>query len=253
MASIHADRESVPARILVQRLSALDPKDPDARTGRDILRDWDCRIDRSSVAAAVYGTARARLFREVVEAAFGELAEEGAAYAASIYADAVRSAARGDNAGLAVGRSWEAAIESALAHAVRELRSRLGADSRNWTWGAVHRTRPRHPLSRVFPDCAGLLDPPALATHGDADTPLAGAYALTDRFTATAMSVNRYIHDPSDWRNSRWIVPLGASGHPGSPHYADQAELWADVETIPQLWDWNDIVAAAETRQMLMP
>ena len=108
-------------------------------------------------------------------------------------------------------------------------------------------------MSRVFPDCAELLDPPRLATHGDADTPLAGAYALTDRFTPTVMSVNRYIHDPSDWRNSRWIVPLGASGHPGSPHYADQAEPWADVETIPQLWDWNDILAAAETRQTLMP
>ena len=253
MAAIHADRESIPAQILVERLSTLELRDPDAQTGRDILRDWDCRIDRSSVAATVYGTMRCYLFREVVEAAFGEMATEGAAYAASIYADALRAAARGDDACLANGQTWETAIESALARAVRELRSRLGADSRKWTWGAVHRTRPRHPLSRVFPDCAELLDPPALATHGDADTPLAGAYALSDRFTATTMSVNRYIHDPSDWRNSRWIVPLGASGHPGSPHYADQAELWADVETIPQLWDWNDILAAAETRQTLMP
>ena len=253
MALIHADRESIPARILVERVTALNPEDPDAREGRDILRDWDCRIDRSSVAATVYGTVRAHLFREVLEAAFGEMAAEGAAYAASIYADAVRSAARGDDACLADGRSWATAIESALAHAVRELRSRLGTDSRKWTWGAIHRTRPRHPLSRVFPDWAELLDPPALATHGDADTPLAGAYAPTDRFTATVMSVNRYIHDPSDWRNSRWIVPLGASGHPGSPHYADQAEPWADVETVPQLWDWNDILAAAETRQTLLP
>ncbi len=253
MASIHADRESIPARILVDRLPALDLEDPDARMGRDILRDWDCRIDRSSAAAAVYGTARTYLFREVVEASFGAMAQEGAAYAASIFADAVRSAERGADACLADGRSWDTAIESALAHAVRELRSRLGADSRKWTWGAIHRTRPRHQLSRVFPDCADLLDPSGLATHGDADTPLAGAYALAEGFTATVMSVNRYVHDPSDWRNSRWIVPLGASGHPGSPHYADQAGLWADVETIPQLWDWDDILAAAETRQTLMP
>lgn len=253
MASIHADRESIPARILVDRLSVLDPKDPDARAGRDILRVWDCRIDRASVAATVYGMARAHLFGEVVAAAFGEMANEGTAYAASIYADAVRAAARGDDTCLADGQSWETVIESALADAVRELRARLGADSREWTWGAMHRTRPRHPLSRVFPGCAKALDPPGLATHGDADTPLAGTYALTDRFTPTVMSVNRYIHDPSDWRNSRWIVPLGASGHPGSPHYADQAELWADVETVPQLWDWNDILAAAETHQTLTP
>jgi penicillin amidase len=67
------------------------------------------------------------------------------------------------------------------------------------------------------------------------------------------MSVNRYIHDPSDWRNSRWIVPLGASGHPGSKHYADQIELWADVETIPQLWAWEDIESDVETHQILTP
>ena len=30
-------------------------------------------------------------------------------------------------------------------------------------------------------------------------------------------------------------------------------QAWADIETIPQLWDWDDIVDAAETRQELVP
>ena len=171
----------------------------------------------------------------------------------TLYAAAVRAMAENDRSCLAPGRTWEAMLESALARAMAELRSRLGDDVDGWAWGSVHHTRPRHPLSRVFPDAAPLLDPPALATHGDGDTPLAGAYSLADRFVATVMSVNRYLHDPSDWRNSRWIVPLGASGHPGSPHYADQAGRWADVDTIPQLWDWDDIVGGAEARQTLRP
>ena len=54
-------------------------------------------------------------------------------------------------------------------------------------------------------------------------------------------SVNRYAHDPSNWENSRWIVPLGSSGNPGSNHYYDQLELWADGKTIPQLWNWDQI------------
>jgi hypothetical protein len=29
--------------------------------------------------------------------------------------------------------------------------------------------------------------------------------------------------------------------------------LWADVQTIPQLWDWDDILASAETQQTLQP
>ena len=45
----------------------------------------------------------------------------------------------------------------------------------------------------------------------------------------------------------------GASGHPGSPHYADQAELWAEVEFIPQLWDWDEVEEKAESRQILTP
>ena len=110
-----------------------------------------------------------------------------------------------------------------------ELRERLGDDVTTWTWGQLHHTRPRHPLSRAFPELSALLDPPTVQASGDGDTPQQGGYSLTERFVVTSMSVNRYIHDPADWRRSRWIVPLGASGHPGSPHYADQAELWADV------------------------
>ena len=90
-----------------------------------------------------------------------------------------------------------------------------------------------------------------METHGDGDTPLAGGYGLQQEFVTTGISVNRYIHDPSDWTNSRWIVPLGASGHPGSPHYADQAEAWANVEYIPQLWDWEEIRREAESYQRL--
>jgi penicillin amidase len=100
---------------------------------------------------------------------------------------------------------------------------------------------------------AGLLDPPSLPVHGDADTPLAGSFPPGQDYIVTGLPVNRYLHDPSDWTNSRWIVPLGASGHPGSPHYADQAGLWANVEYIPQLWDWDQIIAEAETRQRLEP
>ena len=46
---------------------------------------------------------------------------------------------------------------------------------------------------------------------------------------------------------------MGVSGHPGSPHYADQMPLWADIKTVPQLWDWKQIAGEAESRQELTP
>ena len=108
-------------------------------------------------------------------------------------------------------------------------------------------------MSDAYPQCAEWLDPPSLAVHGDSDTPLAGSFPPKGPFTVTGLSVNRYIHDPSDWSRSLWIVPLGASGHPGSPHYADQARKWADLEYIPQLWEWARIEAEAESVQVLSP
>jgi penicillin amidase len=264
MASIHADRESIPASILIERLGDLLPSDPDAAKARELLIDWDGKMDRDSPAAAIYGTARTYVFDQVIKPALGSMADaalsastgigRGAAtHMGQLYAAATRAMAEDNNSALADGATWSSVLESSLAAAVVELRTRLGDKVSSWTWGAIHHTRPRHPLSRLFPNHAHLLDPPQIATHGDGDTPLAGAYSMADRFVQTLMSVNRYIHDPSDWRRSRWIVPLGASGHPGSRHYADQAALWADVQTIAQLWDWDDILQACDTRQTLTP
>ena len=105
----------------------------------------------------------------------------------------------------------------------------------------------------TFPESAALLDPPPVPMGGGSDTPNAASFGGWGRrgYSVGGLSVNRYIHDPSDWRNSRWIAPLGASGHPGSAHYADQATLYSNVETIPQLWDWEDVLAAAQTTQVL--
>ena len=152
-----------------------------------------------------------------------------------------------------MGDDWDAVMIRTFSVAISSLVEKLGRDPTTWLWGDSHRTKPKHPLSRVFPDDADRLDPPSMRVHGDSDTPLAGAYSQVDPFVSILMSVNRYIHDPSDWRRSRWIVPLGASGHPGSMHYADQSTLWSAIKTIPQLWDWDDIVAQAETTQRLEP
>lgn len=264
MASIHGDRESIPGAALAGRVAALALTDPDAQLGATLLRDWDGRMDRSSVAATVYAAARTQIYVRVIQHALGDMAREGLSAASGIGrgaathlgqlgARAMTAMAADDPAVLPPGVTWPDAIEAALAGGVRMLRERLGDETSAWIWGSVHMTRPRHPLSRVFGESAALLDPPGIATHGDPDTPLAGGYAMSAPFTSILMSVNRYIHDPSDWTKSRWIVPLGASGHPGSPHYADQRERWADVETIAQLWDWSDIEAAAESTQQLAP
>ena len=84
------------------------------------------------------------------------------------------------------------------------------------------------------------------------DTPKAAGYAPLGPYTIAGTSVARYIFDISDWDNSRWIVPLGSSGYPGSPHYSDQADIWAEVGYIPMQYDWGKIKLAATSTQTLV-
>jgi penicillin amidase len=86
---------------------------------------------------------------------------------------------------------------------------------------------------------------------GDGDTPHQANFRLGDPFDVAELSVARYVFDLSDWDKSAWVIPLGSSGHPGSPHYADQTRIWADVKLIPMLYEWDIIAAEAESRQEL--
>ena len=262
MAAVHADRTSIPAQIIQQIIRELRPSEPRLAQACKRLSQWNCRMDRESTEAAVYAVMRTHLFTELIETVFGPLAPEALrgttgraapAHANQIIFRAIMAMDQNDDTFLSPGETWPELVRTALSRALDELTKRGGEDIDNWKWGDIHHTRPRHPLSSVFPELAELLDPPTIPAGGDSDTPQQGAFSVTDRFVLVGMSVNRYIHDPSDWRQSRWIVPLGASGHPASPHFADQAELWSDVETIPQYWDWNDIAANAESTQTLLP
>ena len=259
MAAIHTERVSVPARTYVRLLSRVTPLDELSSQARDRLAGWDGSMDRDAVEPTIYNAFRWRLNRRLLQHAFGPLADDALAatgrgaplHLRLLEARFVDMADEDDASMLPAGSDWGSLMARALADGVAYLRDRLGDDIAEWTWGRVHTTKPRHMLSELFPDIAPLLDPPSLPLGGDGDTPLSGSYRPSDPFTITGTSVARYVFDTDDWDNSAWIIPLGASGHPGSPHYADQAPIWGEMDLIPMLYDWDRIAAAAETRQVL--
>jgi penicillin amidase len=155
-----------------------------------------------------------------------------------------------DTSFLPPGTDWKTLMAEALQTAVEYLTNRMGDDMSSWTWGAIHQTSRAHWLSNAYPWAKELEGPP-MSLSGDGDTPLSSSYSHADPFAIAGTSVARYIYDLSDWDNSRWIVPLGASGHPASEHFADQAETWSKVDSIPMTYSWDDITANAETSQKL--
>jgi len=100
---------------------------------------------------------------------------------------------------------------------------------------------------------ARWLNPPSAPLGGDGETVQAAAYIPGAGYALSSTSVARYVFDVADWDRSAWVVPLGASGHPGSPHYADQARSWAAVQLHPMLYAWSQIENTAQTQQRLRP
>ena len=263
MGRIHAERTSLPAQTYIAALRDLpQPANPTTADALHLLRQWDGNIDADAAAPTIYNAMRDALLWRLLKHNLGEeLAalcwqpiDRGRGMFLNRFRNLITDAIAAGNTGLLpAGVAWPAALGDALDAAVRTLTAQLGPDRRRWRWGGVHQARPQHPLSVAMPELSALLDPPAIAYGGDGDTPLAGAYAPYDLATVGSLSVFRYAYDPSDWERSLWAVPLGASGHPGSPHYADQSAMWARAQMAPMRYGWDGIARAAETAQTLQP
>ncbi|GAA4082343.1 hypothetical protein GCM10023066_13320 [Nocardioides kongjuensis] len=92
------------------------------------------------------------------------------------------------------------------------------------SWGTDHVVVPLTPHQQLgLPAPAGTA-PPSVPLAGDDDCVLA-TRALGGTGACIHGPVARWVWDLAG--DSRWVVPLGASGDPGSPHHHDQQAVWA--------------------------
>ncbi len=261
MPSIHALCRSIPAQAYVRALNDVPaPDNPAVASALERLRIWDGAMQPDVVAPTIYSALRDTLqYRLLCHNVGEELAtlawhpvDRGRGAFVNrfkmLLTDAISA---NDTALLPPGTDWPTTLVAALDEAVRILTNRLGPDPDGWRWQRVHRVRPQHPLAMARPELAARLNPPEIPIGGDGDTPWAGGYSPADLATVGGLSVFRYAYDLSDWEQSLWAVPLGASGHPASKHYADQSAMWGQVQMTPMRYDWQGIAEAAETAQIL--
>ena len=260
MSKIHADHLSIPAQDYVAYLEHVTPLDDASIKAKDLLTQWNCQMDQNQIEPTIYSAWRDQILIEFLTHNLGE----------ALTAEACNPADRGqglflgrikgriidhmrssDNTLLPPGQTWPTFIAAALSSAIRKLETSLGENRDLWKWSAIHKTRPKHTLSSVFPEMAEILDPPSVSMSGDADTPLAGSYPPLHFADIGGLSVARYAFDLSNWNSSLWTVPLGSSGNPGSKHYHDQTETWSQVTMTNMTYDWHRIISEAESHQIL--
>ncbi len=244
-AGLHADVFSANAILIRDRLAAIpEPTNPaEISIWREIAA-WDGRMEAGSKPAALYIAVRRAMTRVLAKrsglSAAVNHAWAGVAPGVSPEGQlwwALPTKLRQNDVAVLDGWSWEQVIAAAL--------SDVAAGATPKTWGETHQPRFTHPLSAAFPSAAKLLNPASLPIGGDTDTVMANGLACALGPAATYGALSRYVFDVGDWNACEWVVFHGASGHPGSPHYADQVAPWSACQMVPMLYDWSRIEAEA--------
>ena len=135
-------------------------------------------------------------------------------------------------------------VQAAFRRAVVSLRETQGSDPKAWRWGVLHDMHARHPFGGKLP----AFNLAHMEAHGGPDSIWKSHLDLgaSKPFRAVAGPVYRMIVDLADPEHGLWIIDTGASGWPGSPHYADQHELWKKCDYAPMLMNWDEIRASAK-------
>lgn len=258
MAPIFADSVSEPAMLFVERLRGLDPAPLTAGARRlwTTLCDWDAVMRADSLLPTAYAQLRLVVTRRVaarsglLQASQSSLQvpQLGEAGLVTHFWWVVPTLLRGNDTSFLAGATWADVLHEALEACA------LAPESLAANWSEVHTPAPRHPLSKLFPEAASLLDTTCDPIGGDGDTVLATGYLAGESLRASYSSLLRYAFDMGDLGNCRWIAYQGVSGCAGSPHRNDQNADWAAVRMVPMLIDWCAIRAGeGHRREMLVP
>ena len=204
----------------------------------DILAAWDYVNGRESVGATVFNAVFINLIHEI----YGdEMADLGHSYMRA-FLDVGNLAYRNVQYLLELGESeWfddhrtadvvegprEIMIRS-LRETAGELKREFGRDPTDWCWHKVHTLTHPHPMAEVkLLDMFLGLNVGPFAVPGNGTTVNCMQYELYDPYQVVLGPSMRHIHDLSEFTISmRSVMPTGQSGHPASPHYADQAVLY---------------------------
>ncbi len=255
MMQLQSDEYSIPARLLVPFLSALDKDwasaDPLVQAALNTLRTWDFSLDKDSVAAGIYAAWQRQLWEQFrnrhVPAALQE------AFANVVVTPLINSLLAPDGSyGPDPLAGRDRFIRESFQAAVQSLATRFGSDMNNWTYGqaAYHHIVIKHMLSAAVNDeLRAQIDVGPIPRGGDSFT--VNNTGSEDMQTVGASF--RLIADPSNWDRSLGINTPGQTGDPTHVHYRDLSALWAADKYFPVLYSRDKILAVTEHRTLLQP
>jgi penicillin amidase len=255
MQRMQRDVQSAQVKVVLPFLMKARPLDTPGRDAMDVLRDWDGTLDGSSAQAALYEAWYDATVRGLFEDELGEDLATDFTARRSLAAKAVDhliqagDAAWCDDVRTAEPETCETLLGRTLRRALADMSDRQGTSTlAKWRWDRVNAARfPHRPLDAV----------PILSRFFSRVVPRGG-----DAFTVTPVmpldedvfvSSYRQIIDLAGADSSRFVIPMGQSGHVWSDRYADLLDRWNNVEYIPMRFSRLAVDEAAASTLVLKP
>jgi penicillin G amidase len=140
-------------------------------------------------------------------------------------------------------------LQDALRKSLQELASQLGTKSETWHWEKVVRLEHPHPLGAKKPlNLIFNVKAPAVTANEESINKLPFTLNSEGIYKVNSGPAMRIILDFADVEGSVSVLPTGQSGNLFSPHYDDQAEMYAYGEYRPQLMNEQTIRKTAKSR-----
>jgi penicillin G amidase len=148
--------------------------------------------------------------------------------------------------------SIEKEVIAALKDTLAWIREKIGPRKSSWRWGKLHTVTFSHPCAQSD-ELKKLLNVGPAETSGVTGTVRAAGHSLAEPFKVTGLSTYRMVVDMARPARSKATAAGGQSGHPGSPHYRTQSELWLEDDYHPLLMDRKDVERNLDGRLVLVP
>jgi penicillin amidase len=189
------------------------------------LLSWDGKCSAHSVEAAIFHVFHHRLLANLLGpdlgdellSAYTEILNQCIAPTDRIFADA--------HSPWFAARARAGLVAAALREACMELEEKLGRRIESWRWGRIHQIQMNHALGR-FGILKPLLGIGPIPAPGDGMTLNMGFYRHSNPYMQTVGATLRFVIELNRRNESRFVLASGQSGHPSSPHYRDQNQLW---------------------------
>lgn len=235
---LQTDVKSIPASILTPLLLSIETKDSLAQKGIELMRNWDYKIEATSVQAAMYVTWERIIIKKMrsswvpesiqsfIKPQLTKIIEWIVSPELIFSKDAIA------NRDILLNETWTEAIH--------QLSEKFGDQMSRWVYGQSefkHITL-KHPLSQwVEEKKREIIDMGPLPRGGYPYVPAANG-ALDNQTSGASF---RMVTDLINWDLTQMTNTPGQSGDPNSPFYKNLFQPWAKDEYFPAYYSKRKI------------